>query len=116
MYLGQGPFTVFAPSNAAFATLNKTIDIGTLSANAISTVLAYHVIQEEILMKNIKTGFLKALNGDDVYVNKLGAGGQVVLNGNAFITKSDLVGSNGVIHIIDNGKDPFFSIANCRRM
>lgn len=96
---GEGPFTVFAPSNAAFAKLAETVDINTLEAQALTFILAYHVYDGEVRSSDIETSFLMTLNGDGIYVAATDSG--VMLNNNATVVQTDILGSNGVIHIID---------------
>ncbi len=97
---GNGPFTVFAPTDDAFAALPEGTVEGLLAdIPALRDVLTYHVIQGEVLAADV-VNFTSAmtLQGEDVSVR--------VENGNVFINDSqviitDLRGSNGVIHVID---------------
>lgn len=103
-YTGDGPFTLFAPSDAAFAHFADSIDLNTLDPKAITFVLAYHAFEGEVLSSDIESGFLMALNGDGVYIEERNSG-RIVLNSDSAVVTPDLVGSNGVIHIIDEGKN-----------
>jgi transforming growth factor-beta-induced protein len=96
---GEGPFTLFAPSDAAFAKLADTIDIKELDDKAITFILAYHVYSGMIMAADIESGFVIALNEDGIYIEASNSG--VVLNSGSNVVTTDLVGSNGVIHIID---------------
>jgi uncharacterized surface protein with fasciclin (FAS1) repeats len=98
---GDGPFTVFAPTNAAFAKLPA----GTLESllkpenkAKLSSILTYHVIPGKVMAADVKTMKVKTVNGKelDIKVN----GSTVTVNG-AKVVKTDIVGSNGVIHVID---------------
>lgn len=98
---GQGPFTVFAPTDAAFAALPK----GTLekllkpeNQEALKKVLTYHVVSGALKSNNLKSGQVQTVEGNPVNVRV--SNGQVVVN-NARVTKADIPASNGVIHVID---------------
>jgi uncharacterized surface protein with fasciclin (FAS1) repeats len=112
---GPGPFTVFAPTNAAFsklpdgtvATLLKPENKGTLT-----TVLTYHVVPGRMtavsLMKAVKDGggeaHLKTVAGEDLVVKQAGSGKLTVTDAKgdvANVTIADVLQSNGVIHVID---------------
>jgi uncharacterized surface protein with fasciclin (FAS1) repeats len=98
---GKGPFTVFAPTDAAFAALPK----GTLekllkpeNKPTLVKILTYHVVPGAVYSKNIKPGAVKTVEGSPVTVQiKKGA----VTVGKAKVTKADVKASNGVIHVID---------------
>ena len=111
---GAGPFTVFAPTNAAFAKLpERTVDTLLLPANKkmLSTVLTYHVVagrhDAASLMTMARDGKgkaeLKTVGGDSLFVvlkgNTLSL--QDGKGMNAAITTADVFQSNGVIHVID---------------
>lgn len=112
---GDGPFTVFAPVNAAFEKLPKgTVESLLEPANKaqLTKILTYHVVAGKIdakaVMAAIKKGKGKA-ELSTVSGGKLTAtidGGKVKLTdengGTAFVTATDLAGSNGVIHVIDS--------------
>ncbi len=98
-----GPFTVFAPTDAAFAklpagtveTLLKPKNRGKLAA-----ILKYHVVSGRVLAKNIKAGrsHVPTLNGKALVVRKHGDGVRV---NNARVIAADVRASNGVIHVIN---------------
>lgn len=111
---GEGPFTVFAPSNGAFGKLPAgTVEqlVKPESKNALTSVLTYHVVAGNLdaaaVVAAISAGGGKAvlttLNGAEL----TGAmeGGSVVLTdskgGKSIVTATDLKGSNGVVHVID---------------
>ena len=111
---GDGPFTVFAPTNEAFAkidpnTLNSLLEVK--SQKALANILTYHVISGKInaadvvsaLDKGNGTVELKALNGQVLTVaQKDGKIWLKDLNGNySEIVATDVMGSNGVIHVIN---------------
>ena len=96
---GQGPFTVFAPTDAAFAKLPP----GTLEAllnnkEKLVEVLTYHVVAGNVKSGDVKPGEVKTVEGQSVRVRT--QGGTVMVN-NAKVIKTDIIASNGVIHVID---------------
>jgi uncharacterized surface protein with fasciclin (FAS1) repeats len=95
---GKGPFTVFAPDQAAFAKLPKN---STLAADKdkLTKVLKYHVLPNKLMASDL-TSMRSAptLEGESVMLNS--KDGKEIVDG-AFVTKADIVCSNGVIHIID---------------
>ena len=99
---GKGPFTVFAPSDAAFAKLPKaTLDALLADRAALTSVLTFHVVPGKVLAGDIvKAGGAKpkTVNGQALDVQL--RGGKVYVNG-AQVTSADVAASNGVIHVID---------------
>jgi len=99
---GTGPFTVFAPSDAAFAKLPKaTLDALLKDKKALAAVLTYHVVSGKVMAKDIVAkGSMKAttVNGEAVDVQV--RAGKVYINGAQVVT-ADVGASNGVIHVID---------------
>ncbi|MCW8408883.1 fasciclin domain-containing protein [Legionella sp. PATHC035] len=97
---GKGPFTVFAPTNEAFASVPKA-DLDALLANPekLKAVLLYHVVSGDVTSDKIKPGMVKTLSGQDVDVTV--KEGKVFVN-NAEVVKADVKASNGVIHVIDH--------------
>ncbi len=96
-----GPFTVFAPTDAAFAALPKgTVEKLLLPQNKATLVkiLTYHVVAGDVLSTDLKTGKVKTVEGSSVKV-KVSAMGVMV--NNAKVVKADIKASNGVIHVID---------------
>jgi len=98
---GKGPFTVFAPNNAAFAKLPP----GALqdlmkpeNKKKLADILKNHVAEGEITAAKIKSGRLKMLNGERVQVAV--DNGRVNF-GDAQVLRADIAASNGVIHVID---------------
>jgi uncharacterized surface protein with fasciclin (FAS1) repeats len=112
---GPGPFTVFAPTNAAFAKLPAgTVDTLLKPENkgTLTKVLTYHVVPGRMtavqLMKAVKDGegeaHLKTVEGDSIVIKQAGPGKLTVTDdkgGVATITIADVLQSNGVIHVID---------------
>ncbi len=98
---GAGPFTVFAPTDAAFAKLPKgTVETLLKPENKAQLVkiLTYHVVPGEVLSTTLKSGKVKTVEGDSVYVSVQKSG--VTIN-KAKVTAVDVKASNGVIHVID---------------
>ncbi len=99
---GAGPFTVFAPTNAAFAALKAGTVEGLLkpeSKDALTKILTYHVVAGSVKAADLKDGQkVKTLQGEELTVSI--KDGKVKING-ANVTAADLEGSNGVVHVID---------------
>ncbi len=96
---GDGPFTVFAPTNQAFADAQSLID--TLTEQQVEDVLKYHVAGLKALSGNLFDGqTVPTVQGEDITVN-VDSENNVTLNGSINVTTVDLEGTNGVIHIID---------------
>ena len=97
---GTGPFTVFAPTDAAFDKLPDGALDGLLGNQpALRNVLTYHVVQGELTAAALQgRSYVTALNGDRIPVRVMN--GQVMV-GNAMVTMADVDASNGVIHAID---------------
>lgn len=111
---GRGPFTVFAPTDAAFAKLpSGTVDtlLQPAHRNQLRTVLTYHVVPGKVTSKalvrmirasggeakltTVQGGVLRArLSGDRISISDANGG-------TAMVTKADLLSSNGVIHVTD---------------
>ncbi len=103
----EGPFTVLAPDNAAFATFLDGADLGDVNTTALTQILLNHVLSKTVLSTDLTT----AGAGYDV-TNATGAGMNpmsiyfdttdgVVFNGISGVTAADIVGSNGIIHAVD---------------
>lgn len=96
---GKGPFTVFAPTDAAFAKIPKA-DLDALLADKakLTSVLTYHVVPGNVMAKDVKAGKVKTVQGSDL---TLTTSGGVKVDG-ANVVKTDIVAQNGVIHVIDS--------------
>jgi len=99
---GAGPFTIFAPTNAAFAALPAgTVDnlLKPENKEKLTSILTYHVVAGNVMSAQLTDGQKVAtLNGQELTVAI--KGGVVTINGAKVIT-ADLAGSNGVIHVVD---------------
>ena len=99
---GTGPFTVFAPTDAAFARLPKgTVEslLKPENKDKLTAILTYHVLSGAVPSTAVKTMDAKTVNGKSVSL-KVSASGVTV--DNATVVKADIMASNGVIHVIDN--------------
>ncbi|HMQ06691.1 MAG TPA: fasciclin domain-containing protein [Saprospiraceae bacterium] len=112
---GEGPFTIFAPTNAAFAKLPQ----GTVSTllqpenkDALTGILTYHVVAGKLDASNVLKAIhdnngsieLKTINGAK-FTAKLWEGNVVLKDGQgnkAIVIATDLIGTNGIIHVIDS--------------
>ena len=94
----KGPFTVFAPTDAAFAKIPKA-DLDALLADKakLTSVLTYHVVAGTVMAKDVKAGKVKTVQGSDITITTSGG----VMVNNAKVTATDIVADNGVIHVID---------------
>jgi uncharacterized surface protein with fasciclin (FAS1) repeats len=95
-----GPFTVFAPTDAAFKKVPKrTLNVLLHNKAKLKAVLLYHVVSGKVTAADVvKLSSAKTLNGKAVRIHVLGA--NVFVN-RAKVTKSDVTASNGVIHVIN---------------
>jgi len=99
---GEGPFTVFAPTNAAFAKLPEgTVESLLADIPELKKVLTYHVVAGKVMAADVM-GLKSAatVQGNDVTVAVVD--GSVKLNNTATVTATDIEASNGVIHVIDS--------------
>lgn len=95
---GKGPFTVFAPTDAAFAKMPKA-DLDALLADKakLTAVLTYHVVGAKVMAKDVKAGKVKTVQGSELTIATTGG----VMVDSATVTATDIVADNGVIHVID---------------
>ena len=96
---GKGPFTVFAPTDAAFAKVPQA-DLDALLADKekLAAVLTYHVVPGNVMAKDVKAGKVKTVQGSELTVSTQGG---VKVDG-ANVVRTDIVAENGVIHVIDS--------------
>jgi len=96
---GTGPFTVFAPTDEAFAKVPKDkLDALLKDKAALTKVLTYHVVPGKVMAKDVKAGKVKTVEGRELTVATTGG---VMVDG-AKVTATDIMASNGVIHVIDS--------------
>jgi uncharacterized surface protein with fasciclin (FAS1) repeats len=99
--LSKGSYTVFAPTNAAFAKVPKaTLDALAKDKAMLKAVLTYHVVKGRVpASKVVKLKSAKTVEGSSVKISV--KGGKVYLNGSTRVTKTDVKASNGIIHVIN---------------
>ncbi len=96
---GKGPFTVFAPTDAAFAKIPKAdLDALLKDKAKLTAVLTYHVVPGKVMAADVKAGKVKSVQGSEITVATMGG---VTVDG-AKVSATDIVASNGVIHVIDS--------------
>ena len=95
---GPGPFTVFAPTDEAFAKVPKAqLDALLKDKAALTKVLTYHVVPGKVMAADVKPGKVKTVEGAELTVSTTGG----VKVDKANVVKTDIAASNGVIHVID---------------
>ena len=95
---GKGPFTVFAPTDEAFAKIPKAdLDALLKDKAKLTAVLTYHVVPGKVMAADVKAGKVKTVQGSELTVSTSGG----VMVDKAKVIKIDIVADNGVIHVID---------------
>lgn len=96
---GPGPYTVFAPTDEAFAKIPKAkLDALLKDKAALTKVLTYHVVPGKVMAADVKPGAVKSVQGSNLTVTA--KGGKVWVD-KAAVIKTDIAADNGVIHVID---------------
>lgn len=98
---GNGEFTVFAPTNEAFAALLEATGQSSLDAipeDVLRSILEYHVIGSELEASDLTPGNVETLSGEEISVSTSNG---VVINGTATVSTSDIDATNGVVHIVN---------------
>lgn len=97
---GTGPFTVFAPTDKAFAKLPKSlVDTLMKDKKLLTSVLTYHVVAGKVLSTDLKNGLkAKTVQGEEIKVH---IKGKTVKFNKSGLVAADVLASNGVIHVID---------------
>jgi len=96
----EGPFTVFAPTNEAFKALFKQLGVGgvkDLTAEQLTPILTYHVVSGKVMSTDLTNTSVATLNGQKI---KVDLSNGVKIN-ESKVTKADISGKNGVVHVID---------------
>jgi uncharacterized surface protein with fasciclin (FAS1) repeats len=95
---GKGPFTVFAPTDEAFAKIPKA-DLDALLKDKVKlrAVLTYHVVSGKVMSTDLKAGNVKTVQGSDVMITTMGG----AMVNDAKVVAADVAADNGVIHAID---------------
>lgn len=97
---GTGPFTVFAPTNAAFAKVPaKTMEDLSKDPAKLKAVLTYHVVAGKVMAVDVKNSNAKTVNGANIALSKAG---EFVTVEDGMVQTADVQATNGVIHIIDS--------------
>ena len=96
-----GPFTVFAPTDAAFAKVPEaTLNALLADPARLRAVLTYHVVQGRVLAADVvRMQSANTLQGEAIRISA--TGGTVRLNASSTVTRTDIAASNGVIHVLD---------------
>ena len=95
---GKGPFTVFAPTDEAFAKIPKAdLDALLKDKAKLTAVLTYHIVAGKVMAADVKAGKVKTVQGSELTVSTSGG----VMVDKAKVIKTDIVADNGVIHVID---------------
>jgi uncharacterized surface protein with fasciclin (FAS1) repeats len=96
---GKGPFTVFAPTDEAFAKVPKAdLDALLKDKAKLTAVLTYHVVPGKVMAADVKAGKVKTVQGSEITVATMGG----VKVDAANVVKTDITADNGVIHVIDS--------------
>lgn len=96
---GPGPFTVFAPTDDAFAKLPAgALDSLLADKEKLKAVLTYHVVSGKVMAADVKSGPVMTVEGQNARL--MAKDGSVMIN-KSTVTKADIVADNGVIHVID---------------
>jgi uncharacterized surface protein with fasciclin (FAS1) repeats len=97
---GAGPYTVFAPTNDAFAKVPaKTMDELARDPAKLKAVLSYHLIPGKLMAADVKNGNNKTVNGANVALSKAG---EFVTVEDAMVQTADISATNGVVHVVDS--------------
>ncbi|MGZ8570839.1 MAG: fasciclin domain-containing protein [Actinomycetota bacterium] len=103
---GEGPYTVFAPTDGAFAALPEgTLDtlLDPMNQEQLAGILTYHVVPAEVMAADVTSGEVETVNGATFTV-QVSDGTVTITDGQgneAQVVQTDIVASNGVIHVID---------------
>lgn len=97
----DGPFTIFAPTNAAFEDLLSDLGVSSLddlTKEDLIPILKYHVVSGNVLSSDLSSGNVSTIGGKEIAID---VGNSVTINGKSTVTSTDIQGTNGVIHVID---------------
>lgn len=100
---GKGPYTVFAPTDAAFAALPQgTVDklLKPENKSKLVKLLGYHVVPGQVTSSQLTSGQVKTVEGTPVTVKVDSASNTVTVNG-AKVVQADIPASNGIVHVVD---------------
>lgn len=101
----KGPYTLFAPTDAAFRLLaSGALDALLKDKERLYTFLAYHVVPGIIAVADVSPGEIRTMDGASLVAVR--SGGEVFVNG-VRISRADIVASNGIVHVVDEVILPF---------
>ncbi|MBG6076262.1 fasciclin domain-containing protein [Polaromonas sp. CG_9.11] len=96
----SGPFTMFAPTNEAFAKVPaKTMEALASDPVQLKAVLGYHILPVKLMAADVKNGSSKTLNGASLALSKAG---NFVTAEEALVLTPDILATNGVVHVVDS--------------
>lgn len=96
---GGGPYTVFAPSDAAFNAMPKaTLEALGRDKELLKSVLSYHVVPGKVMAESVRNGNVQTVQGENVALSRAGS---FVTIEDALVTQPNVDASNGVVHVID---------------
>jgi uncharacterized surface protein with fasciclin (FAS1) repeats len=96
---GKSPFTVFAPTDEAFAKIPKAdLDALLKDKAKLTAVLTYHVVPGKVMAADVKAVKVKTVQGSELTISTTGG----VMVDKAKVTATDIAADNGVIHVIDS--------------
>jgi len=99
---GKGPFTVFAPTDDAFAKIPKAdLDALLKDKAKLKAVLTYHVVSGKVMSTDLKAGNVKTVQGSDAMVSTMGGAMGGAMVNDVKVVAADVAADNGVIHAID---------------
>lgn len=104
---GTGPFTVFAPTNAAFdnfLSANGFAELSDVPVALLRNVLLNHVVSGKVLSTDLSTGYVESSatgSGDNPMNMYVSTSGGITINGVSSVTSADIDASNGVVHLVD---------------
>lgn len=101
--VGEGPFTLFAPTNDGFPILLEALDANTLTdldVKLVDSVLKYHIVASEVLSSGLQSGLVSTVLGEDICVQVVES--RILINGIA-VMDADFQANNGVVHFLHNG-------------
>ena len=107
VFNGEGPFTVFAPSDEALMAINSDLEV--MSPEETSTMISYMVVADVLLSNEMSAGdSVPSITGDSLSVTLMEEGDNdaILINGAAAVIEANILAKNGVIHIIDQAVYP----------
>jgi uncharacterized surface protein with fasciclin (FAS1) repeats len=100
---GPGPFTIFVPSNEAFSSAPAATQTKLKDADAAKNLARFHVVSGTLLAADIKNSSVKSVQGAPLALSRAGS---FVTIEDAVVTRTDIIATNGVVHVIDRVLTP----------